>query len=363
MKKFFIVILLLIAGAAQAQNVNIPISKVIQTRDGKQFYVHTVQRGQTVYSIAKAYKVSIDDIYYNNPSARTGIMVGQKLFIPTVSKETEIRKEVRQKNFDFFYHVASQGETIDHIASIYLIPKKYILLANPGLKGPLKEGEFVKIPVQDAYKILNQEAKGNTMPQNNSGGLNPSDTSSSNLPVESAINQMESTPTPKIQNTPNRRQQAATSANGIPIIKDYRHVTMEGETMKSIASKYKISVAELKAVNPGVTYLVRGMQLKLPVNAQVPGYHASKAELQKAAAAFHNMATPKRKSYSSRPQQTKQTKSTSKYIVHIVKKKETLYSISRKYGVSLNEIYKANKNLTTNIRIGQKILIPKKKNK
>ncbi len=359
MKKFFIVILLLIAGAAQAQNVNIPISKVTQTRDGKKFYVHTVRKGQTVYSIAKAYKVTIDDIYYNNPSAKTGIMVGQNLFIPTVSKETEIRKEVKHKSFDFFYHVASAGETIDHIASIYLIPKKYILLANPGLKGPLKEGEFVKIPVQDAYKTLDQEANGNTNTQNYSAGLNTTDTSNSNLPVENAINQMESTPKPKIQTTvSNHQKQAVNSASTIPVIKDYRHVTMQGETMASIASKYKISVAELRAVNPGVTYLVRGMQLKLPVNAQVPGYHASKADLKKAAAAFHNTATPKKKSYS--PQQ-QQTKPRSKYIVHIVKKKETLYSISREYGVSLNDIYKANKYLTTNIRIGQKILIPKKK--
>lgn len=360
MKKFFIVILFLIAGAAQAQVVNIPISKVIQTRDGKKFYVHTVQKGQTVYSIAKAYKVGMDDIYYNNPSARTGIMVGQKLFIPTVSKETEIRKQVKNKTFDFFYHVASAGETIDHIASIYLIPKKYILLANPGLKGPLKEGEFVKIPVQDAYKILDQEAKGNTTLQHYSGGLNPSDTSSSNLPVENAINQMEKEPAPKVQTTPEQEQQPQNAKSQIPIIKDYRHVTMQGETMKSIANKYKISVAELKAVNPGVTYLVRGMQLRLPVNAKVPGYHPSKAQLQQATAAFQNTSAPKRKSITPRPQQ-KQTKPRTKYIVHIVKPKETLYSISRKYGVNLNDIYKANKNLTTNIRPGQKILIPKKK--
>gem|GEM_PF-453475 len=348
------------AGLAQAQIVKIPISKVIQTRDGKKFYVHTVQKGQTVYSIAKAYKVSMDDIYYNNPSARTGIMVGQKLFIPVVSKETEIRKQVKNKTFDFFYHVASAGETIDHIASIYLIPKKYILLANPGLKGPLKEGEFVKIPVQDAYKILDQEAKGHTTGQNYSTGLNTTNTANNNLPVEKVINQMEKEPAPKVNTTSKQKQQPQNTVSKIPIIKNYRHITMQGETLKSIARKYKISVAELKAVNPGVTYLVRGMQLKLPVNAKVPGYHPSKAELQQAKAAFQNTSTPNRKSMTLRPQQ-KQTKPGTKYIVHIVKPKETLYSISRTYGVNLNDIYKANKNLTTIIRPGQKILIPKKK--
>lgn len=359
MKKFFILILFFIVSAAQAQTVNVPISKIIQTKDGKQYYLHTVQRGQTVYSIAKAYNVGIDEIYYNNPAAKTGILVGQQLYIPTVNKETEITKQVNQTNFDFFYHVASDGETIDHIASIYLIPKKYILLANPGLTGPLKEGEFVKIPVEDAFKILDGQASGEPAAKPYTGGLNPHVTQSTNLPVEKAINEMENTPAPQVQTTPAKSDNTpVTPSSRIPIIKDYRHVTMQGETLEGIAHKYKISVAELKAVNPGLTNVVRGMQLKLPVNAQVPGYHASKADLQKAAAAFHNPPSSNNKSTNSGRQQVS---SNDGFIVHIVKKKETLYSISRKYGISLNDIYLANKDLTTSIRIGQKILIPKKK--
>lgn len=365
MKKFFIVILFLFAGAAQAQTVSIPISKVIQTRDGKQFYVHTVQNGQTVYSIAKAYDVAINKIYFYNPSARTGILVGQRLLIPDVNQQnvasmnTPSKKKVTPKNFDFFYHVASAGETIDHIASIYLIPKKYILLANPGLKGPLKAGEFVKIPVEAAYKTLEGQANGNSTSQSYSGGLNPSDTETNNLPVEKVINNMENSPSPQVQgNSHQNNNSYINPASRIPIIKNYRHVTMNGETMASIARKYKISVAELKAVNPGVTSVYRGEQLRLPVNAKVAGYHPSKAEVQKAEAAFHRTAVGKNRTNSFSHQQTSQHE---QYIVHIVKKKETLYSISRKYGVSLNDLYKANKNLTTAIKIGQRILIPKKK--
>ncbi len=359
MKKFFILILFFIASAAQAQTVNVPISKIIQTRDGKQFYVHTVQKGQTVYSIAKAYNVGIDEIYYNNPAAKTGILVGQQLYIPTVNKETEITKQIKQTNFDFFYHVASDGETIDHIASIYLIPKKYILLANPGLTGPLKEGEFVKIPVEDAFKVLDGQASSEPAAKPYTGGLNSGITQSNNLPVEKAISNMEETPAPQLQTTPAKSNITPDSPRSrIPIIKDYRHVTMQGETLEGIAHRYKISVAELKAVNPGLTKIVRGMQLKLPVNAQVPGYHASKADLQKAEAAFHNSPSSNNRNANS---EHRQVSSKNEFIVHIVKKKETLYSISRKYGISLNDLYLANKSLTTSIRIGQKILIPKKK--
>jgi LysM repeat protein len=354
MKKFFILLFFFITSLAQAQSVSIPISKVIQTRDGKQFYVHTVQKGQTVYSIAKAYNVGIDEIYYNNPAAKTGIIVGQQLYIPTVNKEAEITKQVKQSNFDFFYHVASEGESIDHIASIYMIPQKYILLANPGLKGPLKEGEFVKIPVEDAYKILDGQASGEPASKPYTGGLNPNNPETNDLPVEKAISNMENTPAPQLQSSQATHSTPANQNAKIPIIKDYRHVVMQGETLGSIANKYKITATELRAVNPGVTQVARGMQLKLPVNAKVPGYQASKADLKKVKEAFHKPAN-------NTTVQHQQAKSNSGFIVHIVKKKETLYSISRKYGVSLNDLYLANKNLTTSIRIGQKILIPKKK--
>jgi LysM repeat protein len=44
---------------------------------------------------------------------------------------------------------------------------------------------------------------------------------------------------------------------------------------------------------------------------------------------------------------------------HVVKKGETLYSISKKYGLKLNDVLKANRGLSnSNIRIGQMLLIP-----
>lgn len=352
MKKFFILFFLFVATVSFAQTINIPISKDIQIRNGEQFYVHTVQKGQTVYSIAKAYNVEISVIYYYNPGAKTGILIGQKLWIPTENKATEITKVVKQKNFDFFYHVASAGETIDHIASIYLIPKRYILLANPGLKGPMKEGEFVKIPVEDAYKILDDTATTVSSTKTYTSGLNKNSIFSP--PVEKPIVTTEKQATSRKQIS----RKVVNANSWIPIIKNYRHVVVQGETMLSISRKYKISVAELRAVNPGLIHVARGMQLRLPINAQVPGYHASKTDLKEEASAFHN-STHAKGSINTQNQQQKLPKG--KFIKHIVKKGETLYSISRKYGVSLNDLYQANIGLSASIKTGQQILIPKKK--
>ena len=123
---FFILILL--SFSIVAQNIN--KSKVIQEKNNKEFYIHTVQKGQTVYSIAKAYNVSVDEIYYENPETKNGLSIGAQIWIPTINKETEVNREVSSANYDFFYHIAKQNERFSTIAGIYSVPVKYIKLAN-----------------------------------------------------------------------------------------------------------------------------------------------------------------------------------------------------------------------------------------
>ncbi|MBN2638196.1 MAG: LysM peptidoglycan-binding domain-containing protein [Bacteroidales bacterium] len=369
MKKFFVLIMLFASLTSVAQTINIPISTNIQTREGKLFYIHTVQKGQTVYSISKAYNISIAQLYQFNPHARNGIQIGQQLTIPDnnqpnsgstttiTSLQNNKPKEVTLKSFDFFYHVAAPGESIAHVSSIYLVPEKYILLANPGLKGPLKEGQYIKIPVEDAYKILDAEANGTTATTNS----NISNTVThikvpappKPKPVKTTFKLPESSSTQAKQNSSTAQTQTE-----VPFIKNYQHVVIPGETMQSIAKKYDITVSELKSVNPGLVMILQGQRLRLPTNAKVPGYQpTTPAKINPAIS--DQVQTTKSKKKNNKP--TVQDVNSNQFIQHTVKKGETLYSISRKYGISLNDLYKENKNLTTNIKVGQVILIPKKK--
>ena len=366
-KKGLLLGLLFMTGVMFGQTVKISISNDIQTRDGKQYYVHTVKKGQTLYSIAKAYHVGLDEIYYANPETRQGIRTGQKIWIPTVNKETEITHEVKASKFDFFYHVAAAGETIDHIASIYLIPKRYILLANPGIKSPLKEGEYVKIPVESAFPVLDGKVTGQAASKRYTGGLEPPKPV---LPPVTHTSMPAKAKPVKKANPSMGRKKARTMAPGtfnpdIPVIKDYRHVVVAGETLKSIARKYGITENELKSVNPGLISAFQGERLRLPVTAKVPGYHPSKQELEKALkyeGAAHGAKVLRPKTKRPKAIQTQQQVSqTQPFLTHKVKKKETLYSISREYGVKLSDLYEANPGLTSHIKTGQVIRIPKKK--
>ena len=352
-----IVIISFIALAINAQTVVIPRSDVIEMHNGKSYYVHTVQKGQTVYSIAKAYDVSPDEIYFENAGARQGIGINQNLLIPTVNKETELKNEVTKTNFDFFYHVAANNETYDHISSIYLIPKKYIVKANPNLQGPFREGEYIKVPVEEAFDILDGKTT-NQVPVTPTPRVNTRRNYS--VPPSKPVTTSK-TPVDKSKSDPSKNQTTKPTPKivsfnpNIPVIQDYRHVVILGETTQSIAKKYDIPVEALKAANPGLgNSVMKGDRLRVPDKTKL------------------DTTTTKQPEKKNKPiiqDPVKSVDTTSKIsqeskietIKHKVKKKETLYSIGREYGVTVSELLEANTGLTSAIKIGQVILVPKKK--
>ena len=80
--------MILIPTAVQAQ-VEVEKSAEIITISGKQFYMHHVKKGQTLYSISKAYQVSEEEITKLNPEVKeVGLQANMVLGIPfVVSKE------------------------------------------------------------------------------------------------------------------------------------------------------------------------------------------------------------------------------------------------------------------------------------
>ena len=305
-----------------AQPTEIIPSQQVETRNGKQYFVHTVEKGQTIYSIAKAYNVSVDEIYYENPSAKMAININQKLFIPTINKETEIRGEIKTANFEFFYHVCSENETFSQVAEIYLQPEKSIRKANPNSEPPFRDGEYLKIPVESPESSLKSEPSANTFKpnSNNSDGTNKTNTVSFN---------------------PN-----------IAVLADYRHVVVYGENTSSIAKKYQVSLSELKAVNPGLGDNVgEGERLRIPATASLNGEETKQNKQNNAVATTEISKTPEKEN---NPTEVE-------YVLHKVKRKETIYRISRTYGVTIQELYDANLGLTEKLKVGQLIKVPRKR--
>ena len=79
--------------------------------NGSKFYVHTVQPGETLYGLSKAYEVGEKVILQHNPAAAQGLRAGESIKIPFVSDVPQPKSERKlRKTFDI--HTVTQGETL-----------------------------------------------------------------------------------------------------------------------------------------------------------------------------------------------------------------------------------------------------------
>ncbi|PKP19662.1 MAG: hypothetical protein CVU05_10890 [Bacteroidetes bacterium HGW-Bacteroidetes-21] len=119
-------------------------SEITQTINNKKFYIHTIQAGQTIYSICKGYGIEQSDLALYNPEIFDGIKPGQQIKIPfakTVNDET------------FTTHSVEKGETLYSIAKRYNCKIEEITLWNPETKEGLKKGQVLKIYKTEPEKI------------------------------------------------------------------------------------------------------------------------------------------------------------------------------------------------------------------
>ena len=113
---------------AQGQYAASKKSESIVHIDGENFWVHTVAAGETFYSLSKLYDVSEEDIKNNNPLVKEGLKAGAVIKIPARQQE-EIRKQ--SKVFD--EHAVRAGETAYSIARNYGISLTTLVEDNPGI--------------------------------------------------------------------------------------------------------------------------------------------------------------------------------------------------------------------------------------
>ncbi len=143
-----IFILQYFAVSAQEQTGQIVRSSEKVILNGKLYYIHTVQKGQTLYSISRAYGVAEADIKNENPEITTEmIKPGQALKIPikTYIQRSDDESGGFSKD-DFIYHKVKPGHTIYFISKKYNVPVEIIYKYNEEIKSGLKQGQVLKIP-------------------------------------------------------------------------------------------------------------------------------------------------------------------------------------------------------------------------
>lgn len=110
--------------------------------DAQNILSHTVQPQETVYSIAKKYKVTIQEIYNLNPSAKDTIKIGEKLRIPVGEPVSAVAQPNDEKK-----HVIAKGETLYGVCKKYGVSEELMMITNPGLTPQnFRVGDVIIIP-------------------------------------------------------------------------------------------------------------------------------------------------------------------------------------------------------------------------
>ena len=160
-----ILCLLPVIGVQAQEYTQTPVTiskEKVRSSDGKVYYSHVVLERQTLFSISKAYGVTVEDIYQANPTLNLqteGLKKNAIILIPETGSLPEAQPAVQpaaadRKNKDeFTTHTVRWYEDIDDIASKYGVSVEVIMQANDLTSKKLKNRQKLLIP-KDPVRFL-----------------------------------------------------------------------------------------------------------------------------------------------------------------------------------------------------------------
>lgn len=153
LRLLFLLFVLLMSAGLSGQNVTIKKSSDIVVIRGKSYYLHTVQPGQTLFSICKAYGITVDEIKALNDKKDNNLSLYEVLKVPYTEPFVQQDKQ-------FYYHKVVKGETLYSISRKYDIKPKKVLKFNEAYSHnePLAVGTVIRLPLKEInLSVINKE--------------------------------------------------------------------------------------------------------------------------------------------------------------------------------------------------------------
>ena len=213
--------------------------------------VYTVKSGDTLWSVAKKFGISVDELKKVNNLTSNSLSIGQKLVIPS-------EKETTNKNV----YTVQSGDTLYSIAKKYDVSVDAIKEANNLPNNTLTIGQILIIPTEETDYILYTVVAGDSlyaiarkygltmqelMEFNNLGSTLLSIGQVLKIPVA-------------VEET-------------IPPVAETTYTVKSGDSLYSIAKKYNTTVSDLMTYNRLTSNLLSiGQVLKIPTNMSEIAY-------------------------------------------------------------------------------------------
>ena len=252
---------------------NLPVGTVLKipTKSGvnpNNMFMYTVKAGDSLYSIARKYNTTVNDIINLNYLKDTNLSIGQVIRIPENYYNYD---EMSAPNY--ISYTVEPGDTLYSIASANGVSVDTIISDNVLPNNNLRVGQVLRLRVSNGEVL---ECFGPDF----------------DIPEE--------------------------------VIPSITYVVKAGDNLYNIAKQYNTSVSEIVKLNdlPNNNLSI-GQQLLIPISENQSGGSSDTGGS-----------------------------------TYIVQKGDSLYSIARKFGVSVSSITSLNNLVGTNLSIGQELLIP-----
>ena len=120
--------------------------------DGQAYIIHKVDVGETLYSISKRYKISMNTIADATPAVKKGLVDGMILQIPY---KTQVSNTGNEET-----HTVAQGETLYSISRTYEASVTQMMEWNDLLSSELKIGQVLKVGGEVVPEKIDYELDG-----------------------------------------------------------------------------------------------------------------------------------------------------------------------------------------------------------
>ncbi|WP_197429361.1 muramidase family protein [Winogradskyella endarachnes] len=300
--------------------------------------VHSIKKGESVYQISRQYGVSMNSIFELNPGSRDVIYAGRTLLIPNSSdnnnNNNNTSSETENNANGISNYEVQRGETKSGLSRRFGVSIAMLEQQNPHIVNMLQAGHIINID--------------------------------------------------------------KTIAEETPVAKEGEHIVVKGETLWGIARENGISVAQLEAANSGqlseflqigqtliipdknsVTtnsdeYLVqRGdtkFELSRRFNMSIAELEAKNPHIVEMLMAGHRIDISNSTDISTTEDTNVETASTETinstsqegdYVDYTIQAQETLYGLSRKAGMSMEDLMELNPSLRVAVNKGDTIKMPR----
>lgn len=299
--------------------VDIEKSDVTKVIDGRMFYVHLVEPGQTLYSISKAYEIPPDELIFENPDISGGLKAYQNLMIPAVSRDVIIAEKIRADQYDYILHIVAKGETLYGISKRYEVSIDDIKDANPGISSNLKVGQYIQVPVKSLGEEVFEVPPNAIRHEVNKGETYYSLSKQYGVTIDQIKSINPGVDYPKAGEVVFIPKPGPVIIEKEVVSNFSVHKVRQGETLFGLARRYMVPVDSIRSANPGVVDDINvGQELKIPI-----------------------------------------AESEQQYITHRVEERKTkLKSIAKLYGADVSMVKNMNPRLGKRVYYNQRVRIP-----